>query len=132
MKNFISRWWPTAIVVAVILYSTLASDPTPDMDMSLFPHFDKLIHAVMFGGLAGALAFDWRRAHRDERLSGGRMLAFCIAATLFGAAVELAQDAMHNGRSADWLDLAADAAGAAVAFFTAPKATAAVLKKKNR
>jgi len=40
------------VVAAVILYGTISSDPAGVEHLPMFPGADKLIHAVMFGGLA--------------------------------------------------------------------------------
>jgi VanZ family protein len=47
---------------------------------------------------------------------------------IFGASDELMQLLANNGRSGEWLDLAADIVGALVAVFTAPPAINAVLR----
>lgn len=118
------------IVVAVILYATLWPDPAGVDSLPAIPHIDKLIHAVMFGGLAGATAFDRRRA--GFALTRRSMMMCCLGAALFGVATEIAQVAMGIGRSGDGYDLAADFAGIIVAYFTAPPAIAAVLPKSRR
>jgi len=56
-----AAWWPTALVVGVILYATLNSDPVGADRFPAIPHLDKLIHAIMFGGLFSAISFDRRR-----------------------------------------------------------------------
>ncbi|MCM1066667.1 MAG: VanZ family protein [Muribaculaceae bacterium] len=116
--KFISRWWPTMIVVAVIIYATLSAKPVGDMELSLIPHLDKLIHAIMFGGLFSAICFD--RCRAGLSLSTSVLLLTALASAVAGGLDELAQSAMHNGRQGDFIDLAADCAGIAVAFFTAP------------
>ncbi len=115
------------IVAAVILYGTLSSDPAGVEHLPMFPGADKLIHAVMFGGLAGALAFDWQRAHRGEIVSKKLMAVFCAACIVAGGLDEIAQGAMENGRAADVFDFVADIAGVAVAFFAAPPAVRRVI-----
>ena len=119
------------IVVAVILYATLFPDPAGVDDLPLIPHIDKLIHAIMFGGLAGALAFDYSRSHNIPKPSPRTMAAFAIASTLVGGGIELLQDAMQLGRGADWFDFLADAVGALVAYFAAPPAIARCLKSST-
>ena len=52
------QWWPSALVVAVIIYATWLPDPVGAEELPKIPHLDKLIHAVMMGGLASALMFD--------------------------------------------------------------------------
>ena len=127
----LKSYWPTLLCVAVILYATLADDPTAGADLPLIPYFDKVVHTIMFGGLAGAVAFDWQRAHRQQHLSRGRMAAICAVCLLAGATDELAQATLTLVRSAEWADLGADAIGIAVAFFAAPPAIRRVLHLKN-
>lgn len=126
----ILRWLPSAIVIAVILYATLFPDPAGADMLPLIPHIDKLIHAIMFGGLAGALAFDYERTGLRKRPEPRVMLVCCVASLALGGAIELLQGAMGLGRGADWLDFAADAAGVAVAYFAAPPAIRAVLRRR--
>lgn len=128
--DFIRRWWPSGIVVAVIIYATLFPDPTGPVTLPLFPGFDKLIHAIMFGGLAGALAFDYERSEPGHRLGLRKMALFCLASVAAGGVIEVLQGLMGLGRGADWLDFGADAVGALVAYFTAPPAIAAVLRRR--
>ena len=113
----IKRWWPTILCVAVILYATLSADPTAGAELPLFPGFDKLVHAVMFGGLAGAVAFDWQRSHRATFLDRRRMTVICALCVVAGGADELAQ----------WADFLADIIGIAVAWVAAPPAIRRVL-----
>lgn len=130
LKPFL-RWLPSAIVIAVILYATLFPDPAGADMLPLVPHIDKLIHAIMFGGLAGALAFDYERTGSRQRPEPRVMLICCCIALAFGGAIELLQGVMDLGRGADLWDFAADAAGVAVAYFTAPPAIKAVLSHRR-
>ena len=130
MKQFFCAYWPTLIVVAVILYATLLPDPMPVDDMSLFPNADKLIHAIMFGGLAGAVAFDYSRCHGRIRPPRMVMIAAAVGAALAGGLIELLQDAMGMGRGAEWADFAADSLGALLAYFAAPPAIVKVFRIK--
>lgn len=127
MIQFLKKYSPSLIVIAVIAYATLYPDPLPDDDMQLFPHFDKLIHAIMFGGMAGALAFDYRRS--ANKLSKRAMLACCAIAAGYGLLTEILQIATGMGRSGDLCDFVADCIGIAVAYFSAPPATKALLRR---
>lgn len=120
--KFAWRWWPTGLVVLVILWLTLAPDPVGDTQIELFPGADKLIHAIMMGGLASALMFDYRRnggrkPYKD--LSRRILLVIFIAAVAFSALDEIAQGAMNLGRSADSLDFVADVGGIIIAMLAA-------------
>jgi VanZ family protein len=128
MKKFITNWYPSCLVLAVILYATLASHPLPDDSLPLIPYLDKWIHAIMMGGFVGAIAFDWKRADRSRQLTFKVMMIIGVCVMIFGASDELMQLLANNGRSGEWLDLAADIVGALVAVFTAPPAINAVLR----
>lgn len=108
------------IVVAVIAYATLDGDPVGVDNLAPIPHIDKLIHAIMFGGLFSALAFDYYRA--GNRMTRMVLLAFSVASLLAGALDEWAQSAIDTGRSGELFDLLSDAIGIAVAYFAAPPA----------
>ncbi len=115
------------ICLAVMLYATLSADPMAGAELPLIPHLDKLIHAVMFGGLAGAIAFDWQRAHRDRNVKGRVMAVICLICLALGVADEIAQTFLTKVRSGEALDFVADTAGIAVAFFAAPPAVRKVI-----
>lgn len=116
-------------VVAVILYATLNSDPVAVDSLPPLPHLDKLIHAVMFGGLFSALCFDRYRSGHPLTLAA--KVAFALCSALAGGLDELAQSAMDNGRSAELLDFIADCVGIAVAYMTAPPAIRRVVRKNH-
>lgn len=117
------------IVMAVILYATLNSDPVGADELPPIPHLDKLIHAIMFGGLFSAIVFDRERSHRSN--SSRTRIIIAGVCLLCGAIDEICQNAMHNGREGDIYDFCADAAGIVVAFFAAPPAIRAVLSRKR-
>lgn len=129
----IKKYWPTMIVLGVILYATLDSDPV-DIDQRFwFPHLDKLIHAIMMGGLTAAIAFDMQRSDRRPGvLSTAVMMKICCCVIAFGALDELAQGWMDNGRGCELLDFAADAVGAVCAMLLAPPAIRKVLGVKRQ
>lgn len=123
------RFWPTMIVLAVILYATLASDPAGADELPPIPHIDKLIHAIMMGGLVGAIAFDSQRASMKSIVLTRRfMLAVTLGVMAFGVCDEFLQAAVDTGRSFELMDIAADWTGSWVAFFAAPPAVLRVLK----
>ncbi len=122
-------WWPTLLVLAVVIYATLFPDPYAAEELPPIPCLDKLIHAIMFGGLAAAIAFDYQRARRRHNVLTPRaMIVICLLSVLTGGVIEIAQEAMHIGRSGDWMDFLADTTGVMVAYFAAPTAIRKVLK----
>lgn len=129
IKTFICQYWPTLIVIGLILYATLSSDPTGDVSIEI-PHLDKLIHAIMMGGLIGAIAFDYKRAERQRQLTFRFMSTVAAYVMVACIADELAQAYLTDSRSGDVLDLLADWAGVWVAVFTAPPAVNRVLRRR--
>ncbi len=130
MKSVLN-YYPTAIVVAVILYATWFPDPIDPDKIPLIPHIDKLIHSIMMGGLLGALLFDYKRADRKRVLSRSVVLKFMFAVMAFGVFDEIVQGFLPIGRPSDFVDILADWFGAFVAVLTAPPAVNAVLRRKS-
>ena len=129
-------WWPSALVIALVLWLTLAPDPAPDVPISaLFgPYTDKLVHAIMMGGITGAIIFDYKRRQpgAPRRMTKAALAALGIAMIIFSGADEYAQGAMGLGRTPDIWDFAADLTGVAVALLTAPAVCNALLRKVLR
>ncbi len=115
-------WLPSTLTLCVVLWATLAPDPMPEDVIPLFPGADKLIHAVMMGGLAGAYIFDYKRATtaRGEKIPRRAVVVICVLVALFGIADEMAQSMMGLGRTSDVWDFVANIVGVIVAGFTAP------------
>lgn len=110
----------TLVITLAICWLTLAPKPLPDSDIKLFPGADKLVHAIMFGALAGAIYVDMRR-----RVNPLSKWACAITGALFaavgGAIIEFLQMAMDMGRSAEVADFVADAIGAVAGVAIARK-----------
>ena len=87
----IPRWLATTLVVAAILYATIAPHPAGADELPMFPGVDKVVHFIMFATLAVALLFDLSRSKKAT--SAGRVMAVAgVAAILFGAVDELLQE----------------------------------------
>lgn len=109
------KWMPAhlpwILVLALILYLTLAPHPLGDEELPLFPGADKMAHFLMFGTLTGAFIFDRRRFDRQLTLRKALIVALCSALT--GIVVELMQNYMDLGRTGnDPLDALANTLGA--------------------
>lgn len=128
----IRKYWPTALVVLVILYATWLPHPLPDSEIPPIPHIDKLIHAIMMGGLAAAIMFDWYRGTRTRILSTRAIILFTAIAMGFSVIDEVVQGLLPIGRPSDPLDLIADWVGCIIAAFAAPPAIRSVLRRYRR
>lgn len=131
--RIVRRWWPSTLTLALVLWLTLTPDPAPDVELPswLGEHADKIVHAIMFGGLTGAFIFDYkRRLPRAPRpLDTGFTSALAIAMIVFSVFDEWLQGAMGLGRSADVWDIGADLLGIAVGLLLAPPVCNALIKK---
>lgn len=116
------RWIATALVVLCILYLTLVPRPLPDNDIDI-PGLDKVVHAIMFGGLAWVACIDLARVKRRcfRKLSRVQLLKVAVAVALFGGAIEVAQQLMAMGRGGDILDFLADVAGTIIGTLIAAR-----------
>lgn len=128
IKTFFIDFWPTLIVIAVILYATLSSDPIGANKLPLIPHIDKLIHAIMMGGLFSAISFDCQRRDKSRNVLTWRfLLTLFLIMICFSMSDEIMQKLMKNGRGAEFLDFVADMVGCIVAMLLAPPAIRKVL-----
>lgn len=124
-----ARWWPTALTVALILYATLAEHPAGAEELPVIPYIDKLIHAIMMGGLTGAAVFDYKRAHRAEgSLTAAVMYRIVLAVMLFSFVDEIAQEYLTDARGGEVGDFVADGLGIGGAFFLAPPVVCRLLR----
>ncbi len=129
--TFLRRYWPSGLCLAVIIYATLSSDPIGADELPLIPHIDKIIHFIMMGGFAGAIAFDYYRADtRRHGLTLGRMARIAAAVAVFSIFDEIAQATFTDCRGAELYDLLADWAGCLVALLLAPPAVRAVVRRR--
>lgn len=131
MAKKIVYYLPTFIVVCVILYGTLTGNPMGNTSLPAIPHIDKIIHAVMMGGLLATFAFDWQRANPDKVLTPSFLWAVFGCVLAFSIGDELLQGAIDNGRSGDPFDFLADCIGAAVAVYLAPPVIRSILRVRR-
>lgn len=125
--HFIVRFWPSMIVIGIILYGTLASHPLGDEKLPPFPYIDKVIHFMMMGGLTSAVLFDLRRhvcATKGTRsrlhLSFRLVCMVALGVALFSVADEWLQGVLANGRPSETADGVANILGVACASLLAP------------
>lgn len=116
-KRFFLAWWPTAAVVALILYAVLTPNPPQPEGLKLFDGADKVVHACMMVTLMAVAVFDRRRAGLPCRMAGIAVVALWVMA--FGVITEIMQGTMTDVRSADPADVCADWAGTILTAATA-------------
>jgi VanZ family protein len=109
--NTLKNYWKSLIIVAVILHLSFAS-PSEFKQIPTFENEDKLIHFLMYAGLAIALIYDYNRASSKTNNSLILYWLVCIFAPIFlGGIVEILQPIYFAPRTASWLDWVADILG---------------------
>jgi VanZ family protein len=93
------------LYAALIFYFSSESNPLPMLTENVW---DKLLHAVEYGGLAVLLSVAWR----GEGVGRGSAMAIAVALTTLYAATDEWHQHMVPGRDASVWDWAADAVGA--------------------
>jgi hypothetical protein len=81
------------------------------------PHFDKVLHAGIFGVFAWLTA---RYLHFQKRVSITPKQVWWVSLGLafaYGGITELLQYTLFDYRTGDWIDLGADTLGAAIALY---------------
>lgn len=114
LKKAISQlpaWIFTLITLLAILWLTLAPKPLGEEPPSLFPGADKVVHAIMFGGLTLMLLLDRQRKRGWNRASTSYYLICATLSSILGIIIEYLQDKMGLGRGFDSMDMVADIAG---------------------
>lgn len=120
IQHTLEKWpaWILTIVVSLaILYLTLYPDPLPDDTPELFPGVDKVVHALMFGGLTLVVLLDCQRlaARREKKwqpLSGSFVWSVAFISAFSGGVIECLQWIMGLGRGFEIGDILADTTGA--------------------
>jgi VanZ family protein len=109
------EWLPAALWAAAIL--TVSSIPNPDMGGNLFPGCDKVAHFIEYSVLGGLLGF-WVVGRRRAGGSGpqARAGAWLVAAAILLAGLDEVHQRLIPGRSMDFWDFSADAAGCVFGF----------------
>ncbi len=92
----------TALTVASLLPSTAMPE-----DIPLFPGADKIIHILMYAGLAGLLR--WTLA--DRLRAPLKLLGLILVASAYGLLLEILQHTLTT-RSFEWADAIANTLGA--------------------
>ncbi|MGN0224167.1 MAG: VanZ family protein [Muribaculaceae bacterium] len=129
MLRRLQQFWPSLLTLAVVLYATwLPADIEPS-NLPPIPYLDKLIHAVLLGGLCGAVIFDCKRRDRHLRLSRRTVWRVVAVAAAFAVVDEVVQGLLPIDRPGDYVDLLADWLGIIIARFTAPPAVEKLLHK---
>lgn len=109
MIKFLFRYKFTVLVTALIaVLSLLPSDSIPESKLFDLSFLDKIIHTGMYAFFAFVALWECPCFSRCFRPYAWTILIVILC----GALIELLQGTIIRSRSAEWLDLAANATGA--------------------
>ena len=114
MLYYIKKYPVSLLIILTVIYLSFFKPPTTDL--SNIPYIDKIVHICMYLGMSGMLWLEFLRAHQkgDSPLWHAWVGAF-VCPVLFCGMVELLQEYCTTYRGGDWLDFAANTAGALIA-----------------
>ena len=111
-------WSASVVVLIVILVLTLDSNSV-QIDLPNIVGIDKLVHGIMFGGLAMSICLDIQRRNWSALIGIGSVIVAIVISSVVGVTVEMLQYWMANGRTYETYDIVADVVGAFVLGFVA-------------
>lgn len=106
---------PSALMLALILYLSLATEPVPE-EIPLFVGADKLAHVVMYFFATLVFIMDYAKFKLPHHSRLNIELAITSASIMLGLIMEILQLAMRNGRNYELGDWIADIVGAVLAL----------------
>lgn len=114
MLYFIKKYPLSLLVILAVIY--LSFFRPPSTDLGTIPGFDKVVHVGMYFGMSGMLWLEFLRAHRRDQVPlWHAWVGALLCPVLFSGVVELLQAYCTTYRGGDWLDFAANTAGALLA-----------------
>lgn len=118
IKNFLSHYWKSLIIIIGILYLSFAS-PSTFNGIPTFKNEDKLVHLFLYSGLTCILIFDFWKYVKYNRINTIAFYLICIVfPILLGGAVEILQPMYFAPRTAEWLDWFSDITGVMVGWLS--------------
>lgn len=117
MKSFF-KWIPAIIIIGCSWY--LSSQPTIE-HLPRFPHADKVVHFICFGGLCFWITFALKK----------KTPLAIVLTSIYGIIDEIHQSFVP-GRACSIFDWIADTAGAVAGFFVFMTLYSFIMRKKIR
>lgn len=105
----------------VMVLLCMPGDDVPDEGDWLIPHFDKLVHAGLFGGIVFWFCMPFKKAILPPGEKIHFFIRISLASIVWGITTEYIQKFFVQGRDFDLMDWAADSAGVIMAFFVCRK-----------
>ena len=114
MKILLKKYW-LSILVLLIIFIGCFMNTTP-LPAPPVVDFDKIVHTILFLGLAGVLFFDSTRYLRFSISKIRIFLLIFLFPVVIGGFIEVVQEYFTKTRSGDWFDFLFDVLGALVGW----------------
>lgn len=114
LKRIFKYTWPPTIIAAIIFYLCCLIPPKdiPEVNIDFFIPTDKIVHFLMFFGLAGVASFNYIYDKKGHIIILKLILFAVLIPIIYGGLIEIIQAEFVQGRSGEWCDFLADALGA--------------------
>ena len=112
----IPNWVLSTIVLLLIAYLTLDSNPLDINRYKLFEGADMIIHLMMYFALCSAYIIDYAKSRMPHHTKVSTELVFCFLCIAIGLLFEILQSVITDSRTYARYDVISNTAGAIVAF----------------
>ncbi len=102
------------IILIITLLSLLNTSKIQPDNLKQIPHFDKIVHFLMYFTLGFVFMFEYYVHHHKTITKISKIL---ILPLLYGGLMEILQHLLTTDRSGNWKDMLANSCGLFAAFF---------------
>lgn len=114
MINLLKKYWLSIVVIIIIFIACFIN--TSALPAPPVLNFDKIVHSILFLGLAGVLFFD-NTCYLRFPISKTRIfLSAFILPVALGGIIEIMQEYLTTTRSGDWFDFLFDGIGGLIGW----------------
>lgn len=111
----VKHWKSSLWTIIILLATTLPSSSIPKSSLLKIPHFDKIVHFVLFFVLAILLISEFNTLRKEGKLTRLSIVIAISVSVVYGLIIELLQYYLLTTRSGSLYDFAANVLGAIVA-----------------
>lgn len=111
--NVLKLTWPPAVIALIIFYlcCLIPSDDIPAFEWNFFFEKDKVVHFIMYFGLALVASCNYIYLRKGRIIILKYIGLTLLVPILYGGLIEVIQAEYFVDRSGDWYDLVADILG---------------------
>ncbi|MCL1932858.1 MAG: VanZ family protein [Candidatus Azobacteroides sp.] len=110
MIGFLKKYWLSVLFLLIIFILCFIN--TADLPAPPTLNFDKVVHTILFLGLAGVIFFDNTGYLRIPISKARVFLSSFLFPVAIGGLIEILQSYLTTTRSGDWFDFLFDGIGA--------------------